>query len=101
MEVESAIFDFFNDFLIFSRRIGQFVGKKLKSRRKSQKSQILLPTFFGVFCSGHFKPSLSKIGQEMAKFYNFEKKILEKNIFRGHRDSPEPKNGGQILKNDF
>ena len=87
--------------MIFFRRIGQFDGKKSKSRQKSQKSQILLPTFSGVFCSGHFKPSLSKIGQEMAKFYNFEKKILEKKIFRGRGDSPEPKNGGQILKNDF
>ena len=37
----------------------------------------------------------------MAKFYIFEKKNLEKKIFRGRGDSPEPKNGGQILKNDF
>ena len=64
-----------------SLKVGQFVGKKSKSPQKSQKSQNLLPTFSGVFCSGHFKPSLKKIGQEMAKFYIFEKKILEKKIF--------------------
>ena len=41
----------------------------------------------GVWFSGHFKPSLSKIGQKMAKFYNFEKKIIEKK-FSGSREFP-------------
>ena len=75
--------------------------KKSKNPWKSQKSKNLLPKFSGVFCSGHFKPSLKEISQKMAKFYIFEKKILEKKFFRGRGDSPEPKNGGQILKNDF
>ena len=55
--------------------------KNSEKLSKSQKSQILLPTFSGIWFSGHFKPNLSKVGQEMAKFYNFEKKILKKNIF--------------------
>ena len=39
--------------------------RKIEKLSKSQKSQILLPTFSGVWFSGHFKPNLSKIGQEI------------------------------------
>ena len=87
MQLKPARAETSNDFLIIFRQIGQFVGKKSKSPQKSQKSENLLPTFSGVFCSGHFKPSLKKIGQEMAKFYIFEKKLLKKK-FQG-REIPQ------------